>query len=82
MEIPDLKELGLEWKLHPGTQHLLKLFRDSVATAKDQWLEGAYLSSDTGVQLMLDAAGRSSAETLQRIILAIENIKAESDDGK
>lgn len=66
----------LQWKQHPKTQEFLSLLKQSVETVKDQWLEGAYRSSDHMVEAKLTAAALSNGETLQRLVLAIEDIQA------
>jgi hypothetical protein len=50
-----------------------------VEAVKEQWATGAYRSSDHIIEAQLNSAAQANVETLQRMIVAIENIQAQEE---
>ena len=50
-----------------------------METVKQDWLEGAYRSSDHTKTMILTAAAQANAETLASMALAIEEIQAQEE---
>ena len=65
----------LQWKQHPQTQELLALWRVSIQTTQDQWLNREYVGSDNYQGTVLNAAAIERARTLQDWVDTIENIQ-------
>ena len=65
----------LQWKQHPQTQQLLELWRASIQTTQDQWLNREYVGADSYQGTVLNAAAIERAVTLQEWVDTIENIK-------
>lgn len=69
------------WKNNPQTQRFLEHMRQFVRGEQDNWLEGAFLSSDFDLETRKNILSLGAARAIQVMILDIEGIKMPEKEG-